>query len=82
MYVITTQIPKTPHPRSADHRGKEMIEINTPLLIRLLEMAREDFKSDAEIHYLVEALMSMKLEEVTMRNYEELMRRFEALRGK
>ena len=81
MYAIMTPqahvIPRTAGPGRTD-----VIEINTPLLIRLLEMAREDFKTDAEIHYLVEALMSMKLEEVTMKNYEELIRRFEALSGK
>lgn len=50
---------------------KDTITMNIPLLIRTLELSREDIYSDAELHKLVERLLDLKNKPVlTMDDYE------------
>jgi predicted RNA binding protein YcfA (HicA-like mRNA interferase family) len=39
---------------------KDTVTINIPLLIRLLELAREDVKTDMELHHIVERLINIR----------------------
>lgn len=49
---------------------KDTITMNIPLLIRTLELAREDMETDAELHRMVERLIELKDKEVlTMDDY-------------
>lgn len=49
---------------------KDTITMNIPLLIRTLELAREDMETDAELHHMVERLIELKDKEVlTMDDY-------------
>jgi len=38
--------------------AKDLITVDVPLFIRLLELAREDIKTDAELHNVVERVIS------------------------
>lgn len=49
---------------------QDTITMNIPLLIRTLELAREDVHSDAELHFVVENLLNIKNKKVlTMDDY-------------
>ena len=53
---------------AADH-----VSVDIPLLIRILELAREDIKTDMDLHNVVEKMISMKNKGVlTMNDYEEI----------
>lgn len=50
---------------------KDTVTMDIPLLIRILELAREDVKSDAELHEIVERLLELKNKEtLTMEDYD------------
>jgi|688.fasta_scaffold15615_22 hypothetical protein len=50
---------------------QDSVTMDIPLLIRTLELAREDVKSDAELHHVVENLLKLKNKKVlTMDDYE------------
>ena len=49
---------------------KDTLTLDVPLMIRLLELSRENIKSDAELHFLVEKLIELKNKPVlTMEDY-------------
>lgn len=49
---------------------QDSVTMDIPLLIRTLELAREDVKSDAELHHVVENLLKLKNKKVlTMDDY-------------
>jgi len=51
--------------------SRDSVTLNIPLLIRTLELAREDIKSDAELHRVVENLIELKNKKVlTMDDYD------------
>jgi hypothetical protein len=50
---------------------KDTVTLDIPLLIRTLELAREDIKSDEDLHKMVERLLNLKnKKELTMDDYE------------
>jgi hypothetical protein len=50
--------------------AKDTITVDIPLLIRMLELSREDIHSDAELHQVVERLLDLKNKPVlTMDDY-------------
>jgi DNA polymerase III sliding clamp (beta) subunit (PCNA family) len=50
---------------------QDSVTMDIPLLIRTLELAREDVKSDAELHHVVENLLKLKNKKVlTMDDYD------------
>jgi mutator protein MutT len=60
---------------SKPKRSDMMITMNYPLFIRLLEMAREDIKDDAQLHFVVERIMEMQTDQpLTMKDYEEIIK--------
>ena len=51
------------------------VQLDMTLFIRLLEVAREEIKSDAELHYLAErcsGLAAERSEPLTMADYDQL----------
>lgn len=51
--------------------------LDVPLLIRLLELAREDIKSDAELHVVVERVIELSktgVEVLGMAQYSKIVR--------
>lgn len=51
----------------------DIVQLDVPLFIRLLELSREDIKQDADIHDLAQAVIAMsKNGPVTMANYDQL----------
>jgi hypothetical protein len=52
----------------------DTVTIDIPLLIRLLELAREDIKSDVELHDVVENVLALSKENdvLTMEHYEDI----------
>lgn len=49
------------------------VSFDIPLLIRLFELAREDVKTDADLHVVVEKIISMQGKGIlTMDDYEEI----------
>lgn len=51
------------------------VHLDMTLFIRLLEVAREEIKSDADLHYLAErcsALAAESAEPLTMADYDKL----------
>lgn len=55
---------------------EDVIKTNVPLMIRLLEYAREDAKKDIELHLVTEKLIELSEEGVvlTMEHYPEIMK--------
>ena len=52
---------------------KDHVSFDIPLFIRLLELAREDLKSDVELHNVVERTLALKNQGVlTMADYETI----------
>lgn len=50
---------------------KDSVEMDIPLLIRVMEFAREDIKSDPELHHVVERLIEIRDKGVlTMKDYD------------
>lgn len=51
----------------------DIVQMDVPLFIRLLELAREDIKQDADIHDLTQRVIELSKEgPVNMSNYNEL----------
>ena len=53
----------------------DLIQIDVPLFIRLLELAREDVKQDADLHDVAEVVTKMSQEKpVTMADYNDIVK--------
>lgn len=52
---------------------EDIVKMDVPLFIRLLELAREDIKQDADIHDVAEMVIKLSQEKVvTMADYDEI----------
>lgn len=53
---------------------EDVIKVNVPLMIRLLEYAREDASGDVSLHYVAEKLiiMSSNGDVLTMKDYDSI----------
>lgn len=51
-----------------------VLRLNVPLMLRLLEYAREDANSDLDLHFLVENLVKLNNDNsyLAMKNYETI----------
>jgi len=51
-----------------------VLRLNVPLMLRLLEFAREDANSDLDLHFLVENLVKLNndFSYLAMKNYNEI----------
>ena len=53
----------------------DIIKINVPAFIRLIELAREDVKNDADLHDLAEIVTKIsQTEVVTMDHYNDIVK--------
>jgi hypothetical protein len=51
----------------------DVVKLDVPLFIRLLELAREDVKQDADLHDIAEAVIKLSQEGVaTMADYDAI----------
>jgi DNA-binding ferritin-like protein len=51
----------------------DIMRLDVPLFIRLLELAREDVKQDADLHDIAEAVIKLSQEGVaTMADYDQI----------
>lgn len=51
----------------------DIVQLDVPLFIRLLELAREDVKQDADLHDVAEAVIKMSQQgPVTMKDYDQI----------
>lgn len=51
----------------------DIIKVDVPTFLRLLELAREEVKDDADLHDIAEVVTKMSKEgTVTMQNYEAI----------
>lgn len=52
-----------------------VLRINVPLMLRLLEFAREDANSDLDLHFLVENLVKLNgdYSYLSMKHYEDIL---------
>jgi len=51
----------------------DIVKLDVPLFIRLLELAREDVKQDADLHDLAEAVIKLSQEGVvTMADHDQI----------
>jgi cbb3-type cytochrome oxidase cytochrome c subunit len=51
----------------------DIIRLDVPLFIRLIELAREDVKQDADLHDVAEAVIKLSQEGVaTMADYDQI----------
>lgn len=51
----------------------DIVMLDVPLFIRLLELAREDVKQDADLHDVAQAVIAMSANgPVTMANYDQI----------
>lgn len=51
----------------------DIVQLDVPLFIRLLELAREDVKQDADLHDVAEAVIKMSQQGVvTMADYDKI----------
>jgi len=63
-----------PNRYSAIDNEEDVIKLNIPLMIRLLEFAREDASKDVDLHVIVENLIDLSEEGdvLEMEDYEEI----------
>lgn len=53
----------------------DTVQLDVPLFIRLLELAREEIKQDADLHDIAEIVIKMSQEgPVTMANYDSIVK--------
>jgi hypothetical protein len=52
--------------------AKDTVTMDIPLLIRVLEYAREDAKTDMDLHKVVENLINMRKDTLTMHDYDSI----------
>ena len=51
----------------------DVVKLDVPLFIRLLELAREDVKQDADLHDVAEAVIKLSQEgDDTMADYDQI----------
>lgn len=51
----------------------DIVKLDVPVFLRLLELSREEIKDDADLHDLVEKVIEISQERpVTMKDYTEL----------
>ena len=51
----------------------DVVKLDVPLFIRLLELAREDVKQDADLHDVAEAVIRLSQEGIaTMADYDQI----------
>jgi hypothetical protein len=51
----------------------DIVKLDVPLFIRLLELAREDVKQDADLHDVAEAVIRLSQQGIaTMANYDQI----------
>ncbi len=51
----------------------DIVQLDVPLFIRLLELSREEIKDDADIHDIAEIVIKMSEQgPVTMNNYNDI----------
>ena len=51
----------------------DIVKLDVPLFIRLLELAREDIKNDADIHDLAQRVVELSQKDVvTMADYNDI----------
>ena len=51
----------------------DIVKLDVPLFIRLLELAREDVKQDADLHDIAEAVIKISQDQVaTMDDYDSI----------
>lgn len=51
----------------------DIIKVDVPLFLRLLELAREDVKDDADLHDITQKVIELSQESpATMADYEEI----------
>lgn len=69
LYRLLEQESSTEH----EQDPQDHVTFDIPLLIRIFELVREDVKTDADLHKIVERILSMKNEGVlTMDHYEKI----------
>ena len=63
------------NPLSYSISDEDVVTMNIPLLIRMLELAREDIKSDADLHKVVEKVIiaSKKKDVLRMEDYDSFL---------
>jgi len=54
---------------------QDIVSLDVPLLIRLMELAREEIKDDAKLHDVATAIIKLSRDgqALTMRNYKDIM---------
>ena len=52
------------------------VTVGIPVLIRMLEIAREKLKSDDELHIFVEKIMDIKTQTLTMDDVKEVFKKY------
>jgi len=54
---------------------QDIVSLDVPLLIRLMELAREDIKDDAKLHDVATAIIKLSMggKPLTMQDYEKIM---------
>ena len=51
----------------------DIVKLDVPLFIRLLELAREEIKQDADLHDVAEAVIKLSQDDVvTMADYDQI----------
>lgn len=57
-----------------EYNPEDVVSVDVPLLIRLLEYSKEDAKTDADLHELADRLVSLSSmgKTLTMDDYEQL----------
>lgn len=57
-----------------EHIKTDTVSFDVPLFIRLLEVAREELKSDESLHNLVTQILQYKDHVMTMDDYQNIMK--------
>ena len=72
--IVNPAKPNITVKESAD--AVDTVTLDIPLLTRILELAREDVKSDADLHFVITNILAIKNKGVlTMQDYDEILKK-------
>ena len=68
---MTEQLEKIEYKKGGSIDKEDSVEMNVPLMIRIMELAREDVKSDKELHDVAERMIKIRNKGIlTMDDYD------------
>jgi len=62
------------HLKEGKHNPKDILKLTIPLFIRLMEYAKEDAKTDMDLHVVAEKAIALQDKVLGMESYDSLVK--------